>query len=251
MIKVCLRSLLLGCLVASTASSAEYAAPIEALIKRGFEVHSVFDAPGGLKAFAGRANGEPLAVYLLPDGKHVIVGSMLDAAGNDLTAAQLKQHLPEPEFAAAWPLLEQATWVREGSPNAKRVVYVFTDPECPYCKAFWQAAQPYLGKDVQLRHVIVGILKPTSMGKAARILTAANPSRALVEHEMFGSEPLASIPADIRAKLEANSRLMQELGAPATPAVFYKDTQGKVRRALGVPDPQTLTSEIFQTQPRD
>lgn len=243
--------LLLVTFVASTASSAEYAAPIEALIQRGFEVHSVFDAPGGLKGFAGRANGEPLAAYLMPDGKHVIVGSMLDGAGNDLTAAQLKQHLPEPEFAAAWPLLEKATWVREGSPDAKRVVYVFTDPECPYCKVFWQGAQPYLGKEVQLRHVIVGILKPTSMGKAARILTAADPSRALIEHEMFGSEPLSSIPPAVRTKLEANSGLMQELGAPATPAVFYKDTRGKVRRVLGVPEQQIMTSEIFQVQPRD
>lgn len=250
MIKPPLRLLILVPFFTASAMSADYPAPIEALTKRGFEVHSVFDAPGGLKGFAGRADGEPLAVYLLPDGKHVIVGSMLDAAGNDVTTAQLKQHLPEPEFASAWPLLEKATWVAEGSPDAKRVVYVFTDPECPYCKVFWQAAQAYLGKDVQLRHVIVGVLKPTSMGKAARILAAANPSRALIEHEMFGSKPLPSIPPAIQAQLESNNSLMQQLGAPATPAVFYKDTQGKVRRVLGVPEQQVMTSEIFQTQPR-
>jgi len=243
--------LLLLPFLASTAFSADYPAPIGALIQRGFEVQSVFDAPGGLKGFAGRANGETLAVYLMPDGRHVVVGSMLDAGGNDLTTAQLKQHLSDPEFASAWPQLEKATWVREGSPDAKRVVYVFTDPECPYCKDFWRAAQLYLGKEVQLRHIIVGILKPTSMGKAAGILAAADPGRALIEHEMFGSKPLSSIPPAVAAKLEANSRLMQDLGEPATPAVFYKDTQGKVRRVLGLPEEQLMTSEIFQTQPRN
>lgn len=39
---------------------------------------------------------------------------------------------------------------------------------------------------------------------------------------------------------------MQELEAPASPAVFYKDTHGKVRRVLGVPEQQIMHRRSFR-----
>lgn len=237
-------------ILAGAAQAGDYPPAIQALVDQGLRIEARFEAPSGMMGYAARVQGQPMAFYLTADGEHVLVGSMLDDQGNNLTPLQLKEHLPEPEYGQAWPLLEKATWIREGGARAKRIVYVFDDPNCPYCKAFWEASQAYLGPDVQVRHIMVAILTPTSMGKAAAILAAENPAQALVDHETRGSKPLETIPPKIRQQIEANNRLMQQLGAQATPAIFYRDTQGKVRRILGLPQDQLMTTEIFQKQPR-
>jgi thiol:disulfide interchange protein DsbG len=72
----------------------------------------------------------------------------------------------------------------------------------------------------------------------------------LADHGTQGSEPLEEIPPKIRQQIEANNRLMQQLDAQATPAIFYKDAQGEVRRILGLPEAELLSSEIFQKLPR-
>ena len=245
------RSLITALLLSTgAAQAAGYPAPVQALIEQGVQVEAEFKAPGGLTGYAARFQGQPLVLYLTADIKQLIVGTMLDAEGKNLSEAQLEAHLPAPDFDSAWPLLEKAHWVREGSAEAKRIVYVFTDPNCPYCNAFWQATQPYLGKHLQVRHILVGILAPSSTGKAARVLAAADPAAALAQHENThaagGIEPLEKIPPEIQRRLMANNQLMFQLGAQATPAIFYKDRQGKVRQMLGMPQPDVLARDIVQ-----
>ena len=89
-----------------------------------------------------------------------------------------------PTSERIWGQLAQATWLADGQAKAPRTVYVFTDPNCPYCNKFWSDARPWVdsGK-VQLRHVIVGILTPTSPGKAAALLADKNPAQALDAYE--------------------------------------------------------------------
>src|ERR1700754_2175348 len=76
--------------------------------------------------------------------------------------------------------LEHAHWVLDGSAKAPRTVYVFTDPNCPYCNKFWGDARPWVdsGK-VQLRHIMVAVIAPTSAGKAATPLTDRDPAGRL------------------------------------------------------------------------
>src|SRR3546814_5178612 len=63
------------------------------------------------------------------------------------------------------------------------------DANCPYCNAFWEAARPWVdsGK-VQLRHILVGIIKDDSPAKAAAILGAPDRSAALLTNERQRSE---------------------------------------------------------------
>lgn len=231
-------------LLAAAAHAAEYPPPVQALVDQGLQIEAEFKTPAGLTGYATRVQGRPLAFYLTPDGKHLIVGNMLDAQGRDLTEAQLEQHLPKPDYAKAWSRLEQSSWVGEGDPNAKHVVYVFTDPSCPYCNAFWKATQPYLGKNLQVRHIPVAILGPKSLGKAAAILAAKDQAAALAEnetnHRQGGIAPLADIPPQVRQQVAANTQLMTELGASATPAIMYKDASGEVRQQVGMPSQEAL-----------
>lgn len=234
----------------SVATAEDYPAPIRAIIGQGVQIHAEFQAPSGLMGYVGQFQGEPLVVYVTGDGEHLLVGPMLDARGGNLTERHLEDYGPEPDLSGVWEALEQSHWIGEGQDDAEKVVYMFTDPECPYCNAFWRASRPYLGDDVQLRYVLVGMLRPSSMGKAAAILAADEPVTALAHHETAkangGIEPLNDLPADAEQRLAANLRLMQELGAFATPAIYYRDGDGQVQQVMGMPGLDVIAEEIFR-----
>ena len=251
-----------GAAVASAAASIAFAAtprpaPLEALERQGLTIVGTFPSPGGLTAYAAHMGTEPVALYVTPDGKHVIAGTLFDAAGKNLTVAVLEKTLATPMANAVWGQLEKSHWIADGREGAPRTVYVFTDPNCPYCNKLWADARPWVdaGK-LQLRHVMVGILTPTSAGKAAALLGATDPVAALDAHERGhvasnaktlasgrpkplgdgGVKPLASVPSAPAAQLDANAKLMASSGLRATPALVWKDARGGVQMRQGAPE---------------
>ena len=228
------------------AQAKDWPAPIKALEAQGVEVIDTFDAPGGLTGYAGMIEQQPLAIYLTADGKQAIVGSMIDAKGANLSQEPLDRLVSKPMTVKIWKQLEKSAWIADGGKNAARVVYTFTDPNCPYCNKFWNDARPWAtaGK-VQLRHVMVAMLTDTSAGKAAALLTAKDPQVALTQHEQQhasgGVKPLGQVSATVRAQLDANQKLMRQLGASATPTIFYKDASGNLQKIQGAPSAEMLT----------
>jgi thiol:disulfide interchange protein DsbG len=233
---------------ASTSATAQVRPPaLQALEKQGVRIVGTFPSAGGLTAWAAYAGQNPVALYVTPDGKHVIAGSLLDSNGKDADAAELERLVHQPMVDGVLRNLEASDWVADGLAKAPRTVYVFTDLNCPYCNKFWSDARPWVesGK-VQLRHVVVGVLTPTSPGKAAALLADKNPSALLASHERSNRnviQPLANIPPAIQSKLDANQQLMAELGLHATPAVVWRDAKGAVHTQMGVPD--TMLAEVL------
>ncbi|WPE50921.1 thiol:disulfide interchange protein DsbG [Pseudomonas aeruginosa] len=129
--------------------------------------------------------------------------------------------------------------------DAPRVVYLFSDPNCPYCTMFWEQARPWVdaGK-VQLRHIMVGIIREDSEAKSAALLASKDPQKALHDHEQAGKastlKPLAKIPAAVRKQLAGNMELMESMGAAATPAIFYLNAEGRMQQQQGAPQPDQL-----------
>lgn len=227
------------------AQAKEWPAPIKALESQGVEVIGTFVSPGGLTGYAGIVDQQPLAIYLTADGKQAIVGTMIDAKGTNLSLEPLNRLVNKPMTERAWKQLEGSTWIADGVKSAPRIIYTFTDPNCPYCNKFWNDARPWIsaGK-VQLRHVIVAILTDSSAGKAAALLSAQDAQVALTQHEQQhasgGVKPLGQVSEKIRAQLDANQKLMQQLGASATPTIFYKDASGNLQKMQGAPSAETL-----------
>jgi thiol:disulfide interchange protein DsbG len=166
-----------------------------------------------------------------------------------------------------WKALEASHWIEDGRASAPRTIYMFTDPNCPYCNKLWTDARPWVeaGK-VRIRHLVVGILTPTSNGKAATLLDAASPAKALAEYEKSQSfstaqmiasgkvraldaevlKPLAVIPPLIQSELDANRNLMLSLGLEATPAVVWRDERGQFQILQGLtPEDE---SRVFGTR---
>jgi len=230
----------------ASSAAANRPAVLQGIEKQGFEVIGEFDAPGGLRGFAGVVGGQqPAAAYVTADGKNVMVGTLFNEKGEDVGAAPLDKLVAKPMSDRIWKRLDGSAWVRDGRADAPRVVYTFSDANCPYCHRFWEAARPWVdsGK-VQLRHVMVGVIREDSPAKAAAILGAPNPSAVFLQNEhdfsKGGIKPAATITPALANKLDANQVLMVELGFQGTPGILFQVAQGMVQRVSGMPQGEDM-----------
>lgn len=225
----------------------QYPAAIRSLQADGVEIADSFEAPGGLTGYVGIYNGQAMEIYLTPDGEHAVVGTLIDAQGEPVARHQLARASAS---GLDWNSFADTHWIAEGDPNAEKIVYVFTDPNCPYCATFWERAQPYLKQGgVQLRHIMVGILREDSPAKAATILAAENPAAALAQHESTMKQGgLAADPAVSQRflkQVEENTQFMQSHGIRATPTIVFKDTNGGLQQKQGLPSDSLMETQIF------
>lgn len=237
--------LTLALLACAAVQAEELPKPIQQIQAKGAVIKGSFDAPDGLRGYAAEYQSNALALYLTADGKHVLVGNLFDAQGQDLSAAPLQELVYGPMSKAIWAKMEKSAWIADGKPDAPRKIYLFSDPNCPYCNMFWQQARPWVesGK-VQLRHIMVGIIRQDSPAKSAALLASKDPGKALQAHESAGKastlKPLDKIPEAVQKQLDSNLALMEELGLSATPAIFYQDENGRLQTQQGAPRPEML-----------
>jgi thiol:disulfide interchange protein DsbG len=220
-------------------------AVIQALAREGLEDLRPFDTGTELRGFAGIAGQQPIAVYVLRDGS-AIVGARLSADGKPLDDERVSNLFAQPTSEAIWSKLA-ATWVQDGNADAPRVVYTFSDPNCVYCHRFWTSARPWVDSgNVQLRHIMVGVIKANSSTKAAAILGADDRTAALLHNERQfdsgGISPAPNVPPDIARTLDAHQQLMAELGFRGTPGIVYRDADGTIQRVNGMPRPELLAT---------
>jgi thiol:disulfide interchange protein DsbG len=150
---------------------------------------------------------------------------------------------------ATWEQLEHARWVADGRADAPRKVYVFLDVNCKYCTKFWSDARPWVnaGK-VQLRHIMVGVIAPSSSGKAATLLADPDPAMRLAAFEQahaFGVvrmmaggphqtledpnlAPMEPVPEALARTLADDEDLMHGFGLMGTPGIVFRAQDGRV-----------------------
>ncbi|MGA4815301.1 thiol:disulfide interchange protein DsbG [Pseudomonas aeruginosa] len=144
-------------------------APIRMVQEKGACILGSFDAPDGLRGYAAEYQNQGMALYLTPDGK---------ARTHRPTCSTPRARTSAANRWSAWctrrwprkcgQKMEQSAWIADGRADVPRVVYLFSDPNCPYCTMFWEQARPWVdaGK-VQLRHIMVGIIREDSEAKSA------------------------------------------------------------------------------------
>lgn len=210
------------------------------LEKEGYNFVKQIDAPEGLEGWTGYKDEYPSTIFISKDQKHYIVGDLFNTSGKNLTEEAINTHVKGAVLDEIWKSLEKSTWIQDGNSNAPKVVYVFNDPNCPYCHTFWQQARPYVdsGK-VQLRHIMVGVIRPSSKGQAATILNNANPAEIFKQYNLSNGKnklvEMKSIPKPLSEKLDENTKLMDKYGFYATPAMVWKDAKGEIQSQQGAP----------------
>jgi len=231
--------------VCAGAGAAQLPKQIEAAVRAGAELVRTFPAASGLMGWVLSRNGRYSLVYSTPDGKTLLVGELIDSdSGTSLSEQYYAKYVPQPDPEALFGKLERSRFIAEGTLKSPRsVIYVLFDPNCPFCHFAWKALQPYERAGLQVRWIPVAYLMQSSPGKAAAIMEAGDPGAALrvnegkydIARHQGGIEALASPGADTLRQLRDHNELMQALGASGTPALVWKDTQGKVRVSVGMP----------------
>lgn len=210
-------------------------------------------APGGAPAWLGQYQDMGVMLFLTPDGKHVISGYLYDDKGKNLSEGYFQKELYAPMGREMWKTLNAAHPLKEGAENAPRKVFVFADPFCPYCKAFWAEAQPWVkaGK-VQLNTLLVAFLNPNSGRNASAILNAKDPVAAWKEYELSGGKklpkPEGAATRETVEILQKHQALMDSLGANATPAIYYLNDENELQQVVGMPNAAQLEA-MFGPKP--
>ena len=234
-------------LLTTTVSAQPLPEPLQALQERGASIGESFAAPGELTGYTVSFQNQTLTAYVTAEGTHVLVGTLLDSDGTNLSQPVIDAAANAARPEQEWLALAEAHYIVDGEPNAPRVVYAITDPNCPFCHRFYTQARDWVEAGaVQIRHVMVGVLREDSLAKSATLLAADNPSEALAEHEAAfdqgGVTPLDALPETATNAVRANNQLMNELGIRGTPSVFYRNDEGEIGLVRGLPQGSQMTA---------
>ena len=175
-------------------------------------------------------------------------------------AAPSAQAAPSPEQLAGAMLQQMSRTTAITLGSGPRVVDVFFDPNCPYCHELYDDLQPWVGKQgLQLRWIPVAVLAPSSEGKAAALLQAADRARALARNEDDYDEnpragsggglvPAAQVAPATRAELARNLKVLKAAGPYfAFPLMVWRDKSGQAQMFLGAPHDAAQLEALLAT----
>lgn len=236
MIKACKAALAIALALMAFGSSAETAqeANIKKLIQprigEGAEVESVTKTPySGL--FEVRVGND--IFYTDAQAKYLFVGRVLDAnTTEDYTKARLEA-INRIKFSDL--PLESALKSVKG--NGKRVIAVFEDPNCGYCKRFRKTLQEV--DNVTVYTFMYNILADDSSVKSKNIWCTADRSKAWDEW-MLNGKVAPTAPESCTTPNEKIFNLGRKLKVTGTPTIFFTDGS----RIPGAIDARGLESKL-------
>lgn len=173
----------------------------------------------------------------------LVTAILFIATGNLAAAEPAKAGAQQKAAASILADIKQATWIRDG--KSAHVIYVFFDPNCPYCHKVFEMLRPQVERgEVELRWIPIGKLMLTSLGKAATLLEAKDPTEALYRNERgfsqetgsFGGVEEEPVPReDTLRRLNANHALLNRSGFDAVPALLFRTKDGQADLVRGAP----------------
>lgn len=205
----------------SAGALAQTPAQIEANIKKaissnigsGVKVDSVIKTPyGGL--YEVRMGNE--IVYTDEKAKYIFVGSIIDVKGTTNFTKQRTDELNRVNFSEL-PLDAAVKYVKG---DGKRVIAIFEDPNCGYCKKFRKTLQ---GVDnITIYTFMYNILSDDSVTKSRDIWCSADRSKAWDDWMMNGKvAPTAA--ASCKTPHEQVLALGKKYRVTGTPTVIFTD----------------------------
>ncbi|MES2832486.1 MAG: DsbC family protein [Pseudomonadota bacterium] len=121
--------------------------------------------------------------------------------------------------------------------NGKRVIAVFEDPNCSYCKKFRQTLQEI--DNVTVYTFMYNILSPDSVTKSRDIWCSADRNKAW-DDWMLNDKVAPTAPANCTTPHEKVFQAGQKLGVTGTPTIFF--TNGT--RVPGAMDARALEARL-------
>ena len=211
---------------------------VEATIKKNIEprlggakIESIKETPyGGL--YELRVAGDIL--YTDKKGEYLIIGHVYDAkTTRDLTRERIDD-INKIKFSDL-PLNDA---IKQVKGDGKRVIAVFEDPNCGYCKRFRQTTMKEID-NVTVYTFMYNILSDDSFVKSKNIWCAADRNKAWDDWMVSGKAAPAA-PANCTTPNDKIVELGHRLRIQGTPAIFFADGS----RIPGAVDLKTLEAKF-------
>jgi thiol:disulfide interchange protein DsbC len=209
-----LSGLMVSCVNAETAVEAKIKKLIEPRLGQGAKVESVTKtAYSGL--YEVRTNGD--IIYTDKDAQYLMVGHIFNAkTSQDLTKDRIDE-INKIKFSDL--PLESAIKVVKG--DGKRVIAIFEDPNCGYCKRFRQTTLKEVD-NVTVYTFLYNILSEDSAVKSKNIWCSADRNKAW-DAWMVDGKAAPTAPANCITPNDKISALGRKLRVNGTPAIFFAD----------------------------
>jgi thiol:disulfide interchange protein DsbC len=158
-------------------------------------------------------------IYVDASAKYVINGHIFEASNKRDVTADMLANLNRID-PASLPLADSFT---EKFGDGSRQLYVFSDPDCPFCKKL-EHELPKL-KDVTVHIFLYPLvaLHPNARNMAVDIWCSKDPGQAWHDKMLEDTVP-ATLSCD--TPIERNLALARKLGVDATPTLIFPD--GKI-----------------------
>lgn len=173
-------------------------------------------------------------IYTDAEAKFIFIGRLIDAqTSKDLTQARLDE-INRIKFTDL--PLEMA--VKSVKGNGKRVIAVFEDPNCGYCKRFRKTLNET--KDVTVYTFMYNILSEDSRTKSKNVWCAADRAKAWDEWMLNGKVPATAADSCTTNPHDKVLELGRKLKVTGTPTIFFTDGS----RIPGAVDAKTLEAKL-------
>jgi thiol:disulfide interchange protein DsbC len=179
--------------------------------------------------------------------KHIIQGNVLDVKTMKLVVAHEKD-LPAPPKQVTDIDLKAAPLqyaVVMGDPKGSKKLYVFTDPDCPYCRQLHPQLQKLASeyKDIAINIMLMPLQMHPQAYDKARAIMATKDIKTL--DDAFSGKSVTTPTADAgKAGVDAVLKFSQAAGINGTPMIFV--TNGKIFN--GGRDAESLAAALGATK---
>ena len=209
-----LSGLMMSCVGAETPTEANIKKLIEPRLDKGAKVESIKETPyAGL--YEIRTEGD--IIYTDKNAQYLIVGHVFNAkTSQDLTQDRIDE-INKIKFSDL--PLEMALKLVKG--DGKRVIAVFEDPNCGYCKRFRQNTIKNMN-NVTVYTFMYNILAEDSSVKSKNIWCSADRNKAW-DDWMLDGKAAATAPANCVTPNDKVFELGRKLRVTGTPAIFFAD----------------------------
>ncbi|GLR66391.1 hypothetical protein GCM10010909_10710 [Acidocella aquatica] len=203
----------------------------------------------GVEGYFVRSGSMFQVFYATPDNQRVIPGVLWDAAGKNITKAEVANipgaiptvevngsDGPQAAPAAVLPLVQNATFGTIGNNPAKHL-YMLIDPQCIYSIRAFQMLRPFAEQNqIEISVIPLTILDGEDGGQSTKSAMAllSDPPDQIVGAWQSGSE--GNRPSEqAQARLKQNMLIAQAIGLKATPTFVWRKADGTEGQLVGVP----------------
>ncbi len=215
---------------AETAQEAAVRKAVEPRLGEEAKVVSVTKTPySGL--FEVQVNGD--IIYTDAKAQYLFIGRVVDTKTyQDYTKARLDEI-----NKVAFSDLPLEVAMKEVKGNGKRVIAVFEDPNCGYCKRFRRTLEDM--NNITVYTFMYNILSPDSIEKSRNIWCSADKNKAWDDWMLNGKVP-ATASANCVAPHEKVLELGRRMQVTGTPTIIFTDGS----RVPGAIDAKALEAKL-------